>query len=78
MRKVIITPPPGIGLKKSKSLSFVGKERFLKSVGVKNDHENMMKNKMEFRFSMEVRMKIRVFWGDSLKKNFEKNNSTVA
>ena len=70
MRKVIITPPPGTGLKKSKSLSFVGKERFLKSVGVKNDHENMMKNKMEFRFSMEVRMKIRVFWGDSLKKKF--------
>ena len=70
MRKVIITPPPGIGLKKSKSLSFVGKERFLKSVGVKNDHENMMKNKMEFRFSMEVRMKIRVFWGDSLEKKF--------
>ena len=43
MREVNITPAPGIGLKKSKSLNFVSKEKFLKSVGVKSNQENMMK-----------------------------------
>ena len=35
MGEVNITPAPGIGLKKSKSLSFVGKENFLKSISEK-------------------------------------------
>ena len=50
MREVIITPSPEIGLKKSKSLSLVGKERFLKSVGVKNNHENIMKSNDRISF----------------------------
>ena len=29
---------------KKKSLSFIGKEQFLKSVDVKSNHENMMKS----------------------------------
>ena len=44
MGEVNVTPLPGIGLKKSKSLSFVGKEKYLKSVGVKGNHEKMMKS----------------------------------
>ena len=43
MGDVNITPSPGIGLNKSKSLSFVGKEKSLKSVDVKSNRENMMK-----------------------------------
>ena len=43
MGDVNIASPPGIGLKKSKS-SFVGKEKFLKSVGVKSNHGNMIKS----------------------------------
>ena len=30
--------------KKIKSLSFVGKEKFLKSDGIKSNHENVMKS----------------------------------
>ena len=44
MEEVNITPTSGKGLNKSKSLSFVGKEKFLKSVGVKRNYENMMKS----------------------------------
>ena len=33
-----------VALKKSKSLSFVSKEKFLKSDGVKSNHENMTKS----------------------------------
>ena len=33
-----------VALKKSRSLRFVGNEKFLKSGGVKSNHENMMKN----------------------------------
>ena len=33
-----------VPLKKSKSLSFVSKEKLLKSDGVKSNYENMMKN----------------------------------
>ena len=44
MGEVNITPTSEKGLNKSKSLSFVGKEKFLKSVGVKSNYENMMKS----------------------------------
>ena len=44
MGEVNITSPTGIGITKLKSLSFVGKEKFLKSVCVKSNHENMMKS----------------------------------
>ena len=42
--EVNITPSLGIGLKKSKSLSFVCKEKFLTSVVVKSNHESMIKS----------------------------------
>ena len=44
MGEVNTTQSPGVGWKKSKSLSFTGKERFLKSVNVKSNHENMKSN----------------------------------
>ena len=51
MGKVNITPPPpGKGLKKSKSLSFVANEKFFKSVGVKSNHDNLMKSNDEIFF----------------------------
>ena len=78
MGEVNTTPPHGIRLKKSKSLSFVGEEKFLESAGVKIIHDNMIKAIMEFSFIMEVRMKVRAFLGDSLNKNFRGKNSTVA
>ena len=44
MGEVNITPSPRNRVKISKSLSFVGKENFSKSVGIKCNHENMMNN----------------------------------
>ena len=43
-----------VALKKSKSLDFANKEKFLKSVGAKSNDENMMKAMMEFPLLMEV------------------------
>ena len=62
-------------MKKSKSLNFVIKEKFLKSDGIESNHKNMM---MEFYLIMKVRMKGRVFSGDSLNKNIPRKKSSVA
>ena len=40
----IIFKIESVALKKSKSLCFVSKEKFLKSVGVKSNDENMIKS----------------------------------
>ena len=45
-----------VALKKSKSLCFASKEKFLKSDGIKSNDECM-------------RMKVCVFWGDFWSKN---------
>ena len=59
----IIFNVESVALKKSKSLRFVSKEKFLMSGGVKSNEENMMKAMTEFSFLMEVRMKVYVvFW----------------
>ena len=70
--EVNITPSLGIGLKKSKSLSFVCKEKFLTSVGVKSNHESMIKSNDGIFFIMEVRIKVDVSLGDSLNKNISR------
>ena len=58
----IIFNVESVALKKSKSLRFVSKEKFLMSDGVKSNKENMMKAMTEFSFLMEVRMKVYVFF----------------
>ena len=58
----IIFNVESVALKKSKSLRFVSKEKFLMSDGVKSNEENMMKAMTEFSFLMEVRMKVYVFF----------------
>ena len=58
-----------------KILNFVGKEKFLKSDGIESNHKNMM---VEFYLIMKVRMKGRVFSGDSLNKNIPRKKSSVA
>ena len=40
-------------VKEIKSLSFVGKEKFLKSEGIKSNHENVMKTKNRNPFHHE-------------------------
>ena len=67
-----MTPRPGIGLQKSKSLGFVGKEKFLKSVGVKSNNENMMKSNDGIFFHRGNENEVRVFLGDSLNKHFSR------
>ena len=57
-----------VALKKSQSLCLASKEKFLKSDDVKSTDESMMKINDE-TLLMEVRMKVRVFLGDSLNKN---------
>ena len=79
MRKINIAPPPGIGLKKSKSLHFFGKEKFLKSFGIKSNHENMIKSNDGIFFHHGSENEGTCFLGDSLDKNIlRKKNSTVA
>ena len=69
----IIFNVESVALKKSKSLRFVSKEKFLMSDGVKSNEENMMKAMTEFSFLMEVRMKVYVvFWWFFKQKFFEK------
>ena len=58
----IIFNVESVALKKSKSLRFVSKEKFLMSDGVKSNEENMTKAMTEFSFLMEVRMKVYVFF----------------
>ena len=53
-----------LALKKSKSLTFASKEKFLKSDGGKINHENMMKSNDEIPLLMAVRMKVCVSLGD--------------
>ena len=72
MGEVNITSTSEIGLQKWKYLSFIGKEKLLKSVDMKSNHEIMMKKMMEFSFIMEVRMMVRVSLGDSLNKNISR------
>ena len=69
MGKINITPPPGIGLKKSKSLHFFGKENFLKSVGIKGNHENMIKSNDGIFFHGSDKEGTCFFLGDSLNMN---------
>ena len=68
MGEVNITPSPRNRVKISKSLSFVGKEKFSKSVSIKCNHENMM----QYSFIMEMRMKVPVFLGNSLNKSISR------
>ena len=63
-------PLSGIGLKKSKSLTFIGKEKFMKSAGVKNNHENMSKSNDGIFFHHGSENEGTCFLGDSLNKNF--------
>ena len=72
MGEVNITSTSETGLQKWKYLSFIGKEKLLKSVDMKSNHEIMMKKMMEFSFIMEVRMMVRVSLGDSLNKNISR------
>ena len=58
----IIFNVESVALKKSKSLRFFSKEKFLMRDGVKSNDENMMKAMTEFSFLMEVRMKVYVFF----------------
>ena len=72
MGEVSITPPPGIGLTKSKSLSFVSKEKFLKTAGVKSNHENMMESNDGMFFYHGSKNEGTSFLGDSLNKNISR------
>ena len=72
MGKVNITPPPGIGLTKSKSLSFVSKEKFLKTAGVKSNHENMMESNDGMFFYHGSENEGTCFLDDSLNKNISR------
>ena len=79
MGEVNITPAPGIGLTKSKSLSFASKEKFLKTAGVKSNHENMMESNDGMFFYHGSENKDTYLLGDSLDKNIsrKKNNTVV-
>ena len=54
-----------VALKKSKSLSFVSKEKFLESDAVNVIMKTWWKAIMVFPLIMEMRMKVRVFFFDN-------------
>ena len=61
-----------ISLKKSKSLCFTSKEKFLKSDGVKSNDENMIKSNDGILSPQGSENEITVFLGDSLNKNISR------
>ena len=58
-----------VALKKSKSLCFSSKEKFLKSDGVKGNDENMVKSNDGVSSPHGRENEVRCFLGDSLNKN---------
>ena len=58
-----------VALKKSKSLCFASKEKFLKSDGVKSNDEKMMKSNDGVSSPHGSENEVRCFGGDSLNKN---------
>ena len=65
----IIFNVESVALKKSKSLCFASKEKFLKSDGVKSNDEKMMKSNDGVSSPHGSENEVRYFLGDSLNKN---------
>ena len=77
MGEVNITPPPGIGLKKSKYLSFVRKKRFPRSVSVKSNHENLIQSNDGIFFHHGSKNEGTCFLGNSLNKNISRKKIAI-